>query len=150
VTDDAERTGRCAAAEQTREAVLDAHRGVVETVLRRADAVAAAWDGDSTADRSEVADPLRRELDAGGAWSVLPEVLADAVRATGRSLSASPVAAPPYVAATSRGPMLRATLPDGRLVVLLQAFAVERDSDGSARYRRGPTTPTEAVRATFK
>lgn len=137
-------------ADRARNAVLDSHRETVETVLGRADAVAAAWDGDSTADRSEVAEPLRRELNAVGEWQTLPEVLTDAVAATGESLSAPPVAGPPYVAATSRGPMLRATLAEGRLVVLLRAFEVERDPDGAARYRRGPTTPEEAVRTAFE
>lgn len=159
-------------AARAREFVLDAHRETVETVLRCADAVAAEWDepaaaeGEATAeggatadadrlvttDRGAVADPLRAELEARGIWGRLPDVLAGAVRAAGYSLSASPVADPPYVAATSRGPMLRATVPDGRLVVLLCVFEVERDGeDGSSvRYARGPTTPEDAVRVTFE
>lgn len=139
-----------APATSARRYVLDSHAESVETVLRCADAVAETWDGDRTTDSSAVADPLREELDAAGAWETLPDVLAGAVRATGDALPASPVAAPPYVTATSRGPMLRATLSDGRLVVLLRAFEIERTPDGPSRYRRGPTTPADAVQATFK
>ncbi|UPV76460.1 hypothetical protein M0R89_20065 (plasmid) [Halorussus limi] len=131
-----------------RERVLDAHAETVEAVLDCADAVAESWDGPTTTDAEAVADPLRAELDAAGAWERLPDLLADAVGATGRSLSASPVAAPPYVTATSRGPMLRATLPDGRLVVLLRAFEIDRES-ADPRYRRGPSTPEAAVRVEF-
>ncbi|WP_435182040.1 hypothetical protein [Halorussus sp. AFM4] len=133
-----------------RECVLGSHRETVATVLRCADAVAESWDGESTADPAAVADPLRAELEAAGAWQRLPDVLADAVDATGESLPAPPVAAPPYVAATSRGPVLRATLSAGRLVVLLRAFEVERAPDRPPRYRRGPEAPVDAVRATFK
>ncbi|MFC4451757.1 hypothetical protein [Halorussus aquaticus] len=133
-----------------RERVLESHSRTVETVLRCADAVAETWGDDWTTDPAAVAGPLRAGLESAGAWTRLPDVLADAVRATGESLSAPPVAAPPYVTATSRGPVLRATLADGRLVVLLQTFEVERTRGTRPRYRRGPTTPADAVRATFK
>lgn len=139
-------------ATRAREFVLDTHRETVETVLRCADAVADEWDGARTTDRAAVADPLRTELRARGVWARLPDVLAGAVRAAGYSLSASPVADPPYVAATSRGPMLRATVPDGRLVVLLCVFEIERDGEDGERvqYVRGPTTAADAVRVTFE
>ncbi|WP_137286245.1 hypothetical protein [Halorussus salinisoli] len=129
--------------------VLESHAETVELVLRGADAVAVTWDADWTTDPTEVADSLRAGLDAAGVWARLPDVLAGAVRAAGYSLSAPPVADPPYVAATSRGPMLRATLSDGRLVICLQVFEIER-ADDAPRYRRGPTTPVDAVHATFK
>jgi hypothetical protein len=139
---------------RARVGVLEAHAETVETVLRCADAVAESWDADSTADGDAVAEALRGELEAVGAWARLPDVLAGATRAAGFSLAADPVADPPYVVATSRGPMLRATVSDGRLVVLLQVFAVERDSPqferDSTRYVRGPTTPADAVRASFE
>ncbi|USZ69932.1 hypothetical protein NGM10_16140 (plasmid) [Halorussus salilacus] len=134
-------------ATRAEEYVLDAHTETVETVLRCADAVAADWDGPATARRA-VAGPLRRELESAGAWTRLPEVLAGAVEAAGFSLPAAPVAAPPYVAVTSRGPVLRATVSAGRLVVLLRAFEVERAD--SVRYVRGPETPREAVCATLE
>lgn len=134
-------------ASRARRYVLEAHEETVETVLRCADAVADEWDEGWTTDRSEVADPLRAELEAAGAWARLPDVLAGATRAAGSSLSAPPVADPPYVAATSRGPMLRATVPAGRLVVLLRAFEVEREP---TRYVRGATATEEAVQVRFE
>jgi hypothetical protein len=137
-------------ARRAREYVLDAHRETVETVIRCADAVADEWGGPYSEDRAAVADPLRSELQARGVWARLPDVLVGAVRAAGYSLSASPVAGPPYVATTSRGPMLRATVPDGRLVVLLCVFEVERDSGSPPRYVRGPRTPADAVRVTLE
>ena len=150
-------------ATRARDYVLDAHAETVETVLRCADAVAETWPAKSVTDRSEVADPLRRELESAGAWARLPEVLAGAVDAAGFSLPATPVAASPYVAVTSKGPILRATVSDGRLVVLLQAFEVKRgdsesnpessesqDSQGSPRYVRGPATPGESVQVSFE
>jgi len=138
-------------ARQARDYLVSDRRDEIRLVLDCADAVADSWDGEATTDPAAVADPLRAALDAAGAWSRLPDLLAGAVDATGRSLSATPVAAPPYVTATSRGPMLRATLPDGRLVVSLDAFEIDRTSasDGSVRYVRGPTTPEEAVRVEF-
>ena len=139
-------TSDSAPASRARRYVLESHAETVETVLRCADAVAERWDGDSTTDPTSVADPLRAQLDAAGAWERLPDVLAGATREAGFSLSAPPVADPPYVTATSRGPMLRATVSAGRLVVLLRAFEVER---GPTRYVRGPTDPADAVRASF-
>ncbi|PSQ45290.1 hypothetical protein BRD15_12060 [Halobacteriales archaeon SW_6_65_15] len=131
-------------AARAREFVLDAHRETVETVLRCADAVAAEWDEPAAAEGEATAE--------GGATADADRLVTTDRRAAGYSLSASPVADPPYVAATSRGPMLRATVPDGRLVVLLCVFEVERDGeDGSSvRYARGPTTPEDAVRVTFE
>lgn len=134
-------------ATRAREHVLDVHTGTVEAVLRCADAVAADWAGEATADPSAVADPLRSALDAAGVLAALPEVLAGAVRAAGFSLPAAPVAAPPYVAVTSRGPVLRATVSAGRLVAVVAAFDVERDP---TRYVRGPADPERAVQVAFK
>lgn len=139
-------------ARRAREHVLEAHAETVETVLQCADAVADEWDGPTATDQSEVADPLRAELEAEGTWTRLPDVLAGAVRAAGYSLSAAPVADPPYVVATSRGPMLRATVSDGRLVVCLQCFEVERATgDGNrVRYARVSESVEGAVRVSFE
>ncbi len=136
---------------QARDYLLSDRREEVRTVLDCADAVVASWDNEETTDPAAVADPLRAALDAAGAWSRLPDLLVGAVDATGRTLSATPVAAPPYVTATSRGPMLRATLPDGRLVVSFDAFEIDRTptDGGPVRYVRGATTPEEAVRVEF-
>lgn len=144
---------------RARDHVLESRAETAAAVLECADGVVAEREGDATAspesvgEPRSVADSLRAELEAEGIWSQLPDVLAGAVRATGRSLSATPVAAPPYVVATSRGPMLRATLDGGRLVILFHVFDVA-GGDGAngppTEYVRSATTPAEAVRAKFK
>jgi len=138
--------------------LLDEHADLVGTVLDCADAVAAGWDGAATTDREQVVPPLRAALERAGILDRLPAVLDGCVAAVGGELSTRPVAAPPYVVVTSRGPMLRATLVDGRpveadrspgnrLVVTVRAFEVERAP--GARYVRGPTDPREAVAVRF-
>ncbi|WP_148414286.1 hypothetical protein [Haloferax sp. KTX1] len=108
----------------------DDHERLLTVVGQCAIAVAAEWDGDSVADRDRVVPPFRRALDGSGALSRLPRALADAVTATGRPMAAPPVAGPPYVVVTGEGVVLRATLGEERLVVLLRAFEVVRGDDG--------------------
>lgn len=110
------------------------HGDVVAAIDRCADEVATAWPADRATDRSAVVEPLRACLDRSGVLEALPSVLDDAVDATGFDLPATPVAHPPYVAITSRGPVLRATIAPGRLVLRFDAFAVVRGPDPG--YRR--------------
>ncbi|CQR49713.1 MULTISPECIES: hypothetical protein [Haloferax] len=131
------------AAEEAVRVLRDDHERLLTVVGQCAIAVAAEWDGDSVTDRERVVPPFRRALDGSGALSRLPRALADAVTATGRPMAAPPVAAPPYVVVTGEGVVLRATLGEERLVMLLRAFEVVRgdDSDGDGddgahRYRR--------------
>lgn len=124
------------------------HRDVLRGVLDVADAVASDWTGEATTDRSAVVDPLRAGLDATGLLDRFPAVLADLITAVGRSPPARIVPQPPYVAVTSVGPVLRATLDDGRLVATLRAFLVDR-TDG-VRYRRGPRVPDEVPEVRFR
>jgi hypothetical protein len=121
-----------------REYVREERVDVVAAVEACADAVADSWDGDWTTDASQVANRLEACLAEHDVLAVLPGVLVSAVDAAGGAMQASPVAAPPYVVVTSRGPMLRATLGDGRLVVRFGVFRVtddgryERSEDGDA------------------
>lgn len=158
-TDDTEATDDVAAAVRTR--VLEAHADVVEGAVAAADAVAARWDGSgasgavaagstgndrATTERAAVVEPLRAELASAGLLDRLPAVLADAAAAAGYDLPAEPVAAPPYVVVTGRGPVLRATVDDGRIVVVLGVFRVERDP---VRYVRAGTDPAAVVEVAF-
>lgn len=111
------------------------HGDLIAAVDACADAVADSWDGATVADGSRVSAPLRACLDQSGALDAFPRALAGAVDAAGRDLQATPVAGPPYVVVTSRGPVLRATLPDGRLVVRFDVFYVTADNE----YTRGPS-----------
>ncbi|WP_158059143.1 hypothetical protein [Halorussus halophilus] len=141
---------------RVREYVLDAHPDTVQCILDCADAVADDWEESTdsaafTTSRDAVVSPLRDHLESAGAWSRFPELLAGAVDAAGDSLSATPVAAPPYVTVTSRGPLLRATISTGRLVVSFPVFDVRRGSStdcvagDSTRYVRGARTPKDAI-----
>ena len=122
------------AAERARRRIADEHQDVIAGVDACAAAVSHRWEGDSTDDRAAVVEPLRSCLESRGLLAHLPSVLAAAVEATGHALSAPPVAAPPYVVVTSQGPVLRATIDPGRLVIRLETFTVVRESE--PRYRR--------------
>lgn len=113
------------------------HATVLESIDRCAGAVTSEWDGDTVSDSQQVVDPLRDALRDSGVHRRLPTVLEDLVTAAGYSLPASPVAAPPYVVISSRGPMLRGTIEPGRLVVEVRAFTLSRDEPSGERgYRR--------------
>jgi len=124
-----------------------AHRDVLAGVVAAAGAVVDGWDGETTSDRAAVVGPLREALVDAGLIERFPDVLADCLRAIDREPPASIVPEPPYVAVTSLGPVLRATLSDGRLVATLRVFVVDRD--GAARYRRGPTDPDDVPEVAF-
>ena len=138
-------------AEAVREHLLTGRREIVEATLECANAVAASWTdggttGEGTTDRDAVVGPFRALLAETDLLDVYPTILTECVAAAGGELRAAPVAAPPYVTVTSTGPVLRATLAHGRLVVTLGVFEVERgDENGRPRYVRGATTPEAAV-----
>lgn len=137
------------ATEAVREHLLGERRALVEGVLACADRVAADWDCDGTTDRAAVVDPFESLLTASGLTETFPTLLAECVDRAGATLPARPVAAPPYVVVTSEGVVLRATLPDGRLVVTLRTFDVDRSGE-RPRYVRGPTEPESAVSVAFR
>jgi len=122
--------------------LLDAGRGELERVLDCADAVAASWGGDATPERERVVGPMRAALNRTGLLAAFPGMLRGAVCAADRGLRGDPVAAPPYVAVTSVGPVLRGTTDAGRLVVTVRAFAVERDP---VRYVRTGDDPENVL-----
>lgn len=117
-----------------RDRLLDAHRPALERALSCADAVAARWDGETTADREQVVEPYHAALRRAGAVEPLVAALEEASSHAGYELAARPVPDAPYVAVTSRGVVLRGPLWEGRLVVTLVAFEVDP-------YRRGPPLP---------
>ncbi|QSW98670.1 hypothetical protein [Haloterrigena alkaliphila] len=115
------------------------HVGVLEEIDRCADRVAEPWDTARTTDPDAVADGLRATFAETGLLERLPLVLSDVVAATGHELPVEPVAAPPYVVVTSRGPVLRATIDPGRLVLRFDVFDIVRDAEPGKppAYRRG-------------
>lgn len=133
--------------DRIRRRILADHGGTVRAVLAAADAVAETWDDDSAIDRSAVSGPLERELDRRDLGGPLVALLEAAVGAAGGTLAADPVAAPPYLAVTGRGPLLRATLEGGRLLVAIAAFEVRRDP---VRYVRADGGPGELLEVTVR
>lgn len=115
---------------------------MLKMILTCADAVARSWDGKATTERAAVVEPFEYALERTGVLDGLPAVLVSAVDALGEKLRAEPVAVPPYVTVTSVGPVLRATLDTGRLVVTIRAFDVERDP---TRYVRQTVDPADAL-----
>lgn len=107
----------------------------------------------ATPDRDALVPVFRAVLDERGILGGLPELLAEAVEAAGYDLPATPVPAPPYVAVTSTGPVLRATVEDGRLVVRIDCFEVVRGVDGAGEpgvvYARTATEPPAALSVSF-
>lgn len=127
--------------EAVERAVRDRHGDLLEGVGRAADAAIAARPEPVT-DADALVAALRGELGARAVLERLPAVLETAVGAAGLTLPAESVAAPPYVVVTSRGPVCRATVDEGRLVLVCGAIAVKRDSP--PRYvRTGATRPLE-------
>lgn len=116
-----------------RRAILRDHEGTLLSVLAAADAVAAEWGTDRTTERSAVSEPLRAALRRRNLEGPLLEVLATAASAVDRELPAEPVPAPPYLTVNGRGPLLRATVDGGRILVAIAVFAVERDPVGYVR-----------------
>lgn len=141
--------GRAVAA---RRRVLADHAGTLAGVIAAAEAVVA----DETpplSDSTALSTALAAELRARTLEGPLLSALDDAVEAAGATLPHSPVPEPPYLAVTSRGPVLRATLDAGRLVVLVGVFAVQRgdssDDTAEVQYVRTSDEPTDIVTVEF-
>lgn len=126
---------------RVRDRLLAAHADLLVATADRADAVARSCSGPATR-RADVVEPLTAALSDADILERYPAVLATAADALGESLPAPPVAAPPYVVVTGTGPVLRASLPSGRLVVRLEVFALERDPE---RYVRIGESPDEIL-----
>lgn len=117
-------------ADAARDRLLTAHAETVDATLDCAEAVSAAFetvvDGNpATGDSRALRANFRAAMERAGLVEELAGLLPDLVDAAGETMAAPPVASPPYVAVTSTGPVLRATLDEKRLVVRIEAFAVE-------------------------
>jgi len=121
------------------------HTAIVEGIGHCADQVAAPWDTARTTDADRLVATLQAGLTSTGLLDQLPLVLADVVDAVGFELQAQPVPAPPYVVVTSRGPVLRATIEPGRLVIRFDVFEVVRDPGPAYRRLDGVSLDVEIV-----
>jgi hypothetical protein len=129
---------------------LLANHGDVVSAVRDCARRAAGAATEGRSDTGAVRRGTEAALREAGVWSRLPAVLAGCVEHAGGRLRATPVAAPPYVAPTATGVVLRATLDGGRLVVAVDALAVERGADEGVvlRPREGP--PAAVVRVEWR
>ena len=132
-----------------REYVLGSHHETLVAVLQCADSVAPGRDrAAGVTDGRRLAANLERELRGEGVLRAFPNLLSGGAAAAGYQLPATPVAAPPYVAVTSVGPVARATIGNRRLVIAVEAFGVERGE--RAQYVRRARSPAEALSVTFR
>lgn len=123
-----------ASTERIADRITEEHATVLSKIVACADTVTASWSTETVTERAAVVDPLEACLDDGDILTALPAVLETGATALESTLLADPVPAPPYVIVTSRGPVLRGTLPDRRLVITVAVFAVEPGDP--VRYRR--------------
>ena len=121
---DSDRAARPLDEAAVRERLRTDHEAVLDAVAATADALAS--ENELFTGGQALASALEDGLAETEVLDRLPAVLATAADAAGLTLAAEPVAAPPYVTVTSRGPVIRGSTSDGRLVVVLDAFRVER------------------------
>lgn len=121
-----------------RRRILNEHRDTVAAVVEAGTAVVSAIDDRPVTDGDRIRQPLDATLEDRGLRAPLLDLLVTGANALDAEIRGTPVAAPPYLVVTSRGPLCRGTLADGeRLVVELSLFAVE---SRPRRYRfRDPT-----------
>ncbi len=110
-----------------RRCLLDTHGETIEAVIDTGRTVARALPEEDVSESTAVSRPLNALL----AKRELPEellaMLHTGAAAIDESVAGTPVPAPPYLVVTSVGPVCRATLSDGRrLVVSFRLFDIDR------------------------
>lgn len=126
-----------------RRRLLDAHPETLAATADAARAVASTWDADAVGDAGRITGPLESMLRERGLDIALLDLLGTGADALDASIRGDPVPALPYLAITSRGAVLRATLGDGgRLVLTLAVFEIERHP---TRYRFRDPDPADAL-----
>lgn len=118
--------------------MLDEHRETVAAVVDAGAAVVSTVECLPVTDGDRLRRPLETRLRERGLTAQLLGLLATGADALDTEIEAEPVPKAPYLVVTSRGPLCRGTLTDGRrLVVELAVFAVERQP--SRYWFRDPT-----------
>ncbi len=113
--------------QQIKSRVLDAHRETITAVCDVGRAVTTSWQGSAVTDASRITESIHQQFEETTLPQRLLETLETAADTTDSQMQGSPVPAPPYLVVTSRGPVCRVTLEDGRRVVLLfELFTVDR------------------------
>lgn len=123
--------------------ILETHGDLIGAVIDSAAELAGVIDSWPVSDPETIRVPLEQSLRADGLLDPLLGMLETGAGALGETIQGQPVAAPPYLVVTSRGPMCRGTLSNGRrLVIELRLFAVE----GPRTYRFRAPDPESCLR----
>jgi len=131
-----------------RQQILAENRAVIRGVVDAGSDVAAAIDDWPVHDAATIRDPLSALLEDRDLLEPTLGLLDSGARALGTTIEGTPVPAPPYLTVTSRGPVCRATLADGRrLVVEMRLFEVARRP---RRYRLAGPNPEECLDVTLR
>lgn len=126
-----------------RERLRDAHAETLAATVDAGREIAGTWERDAVRDSARITEPLEALLRERGLDAALLDLLATGAEALDAAIQGDPVPAPPYLAITGRGPVLRATLADGRrLVVTVGPFEIERRP---TRYRFRDPGPADAL-----
>lgn len=129
-----------------RAALLADHKQTIEAVLEAASAIADAH-GPFT-EPQLLRRVLTEQLQTHELLEPLLAMLTTATEAVGETVQGAPIPAPPYLSVTSRGPVCRGTLSDGRRVVIeLVTFAVERQP---RRYVYWDSDPESCLSVEFR
>ncbi|MDT3433336.1 hypothetical protein [Haloarcula sp. 1CSR25-25] len=121
----------------------ETHRETLQSVIDAGRSVATAWPTDVVQESGAVTEPLEHLLRERGLAEDLIEMLQTGTAAMDETVQGRPIPAPPYLVITSRGPVCRGTVSDGRrLVVVLELFAVRR---APTRYQFRDPTPEDLL-----
>lgn len=118
---------------EIRSLIRDHYADVLTDIETCAKRVVSRWDEPFQTQSTMVSKPLGDQLERLELLDRLVAVLIDAVEVAGFPLDPGPVPAPPYVVVGSRGPLLRATIDPGRLVIEFRVFDIETPSDDHRR-----------------
>jgi hypothetical protein len=133
--------------ERLRRRLLAEHADTIRDVVDAGTAVTTAIEEWPVADGTVIRVPLDRLLEERGLPTPLLATLETTAATLGEEIRGAPVAAPPYYVVTSRGPLCRGTLTDGRrLVIEFELFEV---NTRPRRYRFCDPSPEECLQITL-
>lgn len=133
--------------ERLRRRLLAAHADTIKEVVNAGTAVTTAIEEWPVADGTVIRVPLDRLLKERGLPTPLLATLETTAATLDEEIRGAPVDAPPYYVVTSRGPLCRGTLADGRrLVIEFELFEVQTRP---RRYRFCEPSPNECLQITL-
>lgn len=133
--------------EHFRRRLLAAHADIIKEVINAGTAVTTAIEEWPVTDGTVIRVPLDHLLQERGLPNPLLATLETTAATLGEEIRGAPVAAPPYYVVTSRGPLCRGTLADGRrLVIEFELFEIKTRP---RRYCFCEPSPKECLQITF-